>query len=91
MSAVVAYTPAAGCEAHLDSWCMQNCPHASLEQLYARLDVQQSGNTKLCVSCSYCAFKEQCYPEAKQFNYARGPVWLVDIKRQPKVDSEEIL
>ena len=65
----------------------------SLESL-PRLDPVpegKSGNTKLCVSCSYCAFKEQCYPEAKQFNYARGPVWLVDIKRQPKVESEEVL
>ncbi len=51
----------------------------------------KSGNTKLCISCSYCAFKQQCYPEAKQFNYAKGPVWLVDIKRQPKVESEEVL
>lgn len=65
----------------------------SLESLH-RLDPVpegKSGNTKLCVSCSYCAFKQQCYPEAKQFNYAKGPVWLVDIKRQPKVESEEVL
>lgn len=65
----------------------------SLESL-PRLDPVpegKSGNTKLCVSCSYCAFKQQCYPEAKQFNYAKGPVWLVDIKRQPKVESEEVL
>lgn len=65
----------------------------SLESL-SRLDPVpegKSGNTKLCVSCSYCSFKQQCYPEAKQFNYAKGPVWLVDIKRQPKVESEEVL
>lgn len=48
----------------------------------------KSGNTKLCTTCSYCGFKETCYPEAKKFLYSKGPVWLVDIKRQPKVDEE---
>lgn len=48
----------------------------------------KSGNTKLCTTCSYCAFKEHCYPEARMFNYSKGPVWLVDVKRQPKVEEE---
>jgi hypothetical protein len=48
----------------------------------------KSGNTKLGTSCSYCAFKEACYPEAKKFLYAKGPVWLVEVKKTPKVEEE---
>lgn len=62
----------------------------SLENL-KRLDPVpdgKSGNEKLCVTCSYCGFKEACYPEAKKFIYARGPIWLTTIKRQPKVEEE---
>lgn len=51
----------------------------------------KSGNTKLCTTCSYCGFKGSCYPEAKKFLYAKGPVWLVEVKRPPKVESEEVL
>ena len=65
----------------------------SLESL-PRLDPVpegKSGNTKLCTACSYCGFKQNCYPEAKKFLYAKGPVWLVDVKRPPKVESGEVL
>lgn len=51
----------------------------------------KSGNEKLCTICSYCSFKTTCYPEAKKFIYSRGPVWLTTIKRQPKVESDEVL
>lgn len=62
----------------------------SLENL-KRLDPVpegKSGNTKLCTACSYCGFKQNCYPEATKFLYAKGPVWLVEVKKQPKVDEE---
>lgn len=62
----------------------------SLETL-GRLDPVpegKSGNTKLCTTCSYCGFKDACYPEAKKYLYAKGPVWLLDIKRTPKVEEE---
>ena len=79
MSAVVAYTPAAGCEPHLDAWCMQNCPHASLEQLYARLDVQQSGNTKLwrCYAASTL--------DVSKTMYVRGTTYCT---RQPQLAEQ---
>lgn len=48
----------------------------------------RSGNMKLCTLCSYCGFKQECWPEAKKFVYAKGPVWLQEIKKQPKVDEE---
>jgi len=44
-----------------------------------------SPNTKLPVMCSYCEFKKKCWPEARKFIYSYGPVFLVDVKSEPKV------
>ena len=41
------YTPAAGCETQLDSWCARNCPHAQGGTLlYARYDTNAHGHDK---------------------------------------------
>lgn len=45
----------------------------------------KSGNLKLNVNCSYCAFKDSCWPEKRTFLYYNGPVDLVKIVRQPNV------
>lgn len=47
-----------------------------------------SGNRKLDVSCAYCDFKKTCWPGLKQYNYARGPVYLTEVKREPRVSAE---
>jgi CRISPR/Cas system-associated exonuclease Cas4 (RecB family) len=44
-----------------------------------------SPNTKLPVMCSYCEFKKKCWPTARKFIYSYGPVYLVDVKSEPKV------
>lgn len=44
-----------------------------------------SPNTKLQIQCSYCEFKDLCYPEARKFLYSTGPVWLVDVEKEPNV------
>jgi hypothetical protein len=50
-------------------------------------------NKKLCVTCSYCAFKTTCWRSANKnsgllkLDYASGPVWLTDVKVPPKVAS----
>lgn len=49
----------------------------------------KSGNTKLCTNCSYCSFRKDCYPKAKGFAYASGPIWLVDIVKIPDVPEIE--
>lgn len=46
----------------------------------------KSGNRKLCVNCSYCEFKERCWPGLKTALYSRGPVYLTKVVRPPKVD-----
>jgi len=51
----------------------------------------KSGNEKLCVECSYCAFKTTCWSDAnagyglRAFNYAGKPVFLTKVVREPKV------
>jgi hypothetical protein len=45
-----------------------------------------SGNRKLCTVCSYCEFKDTCWPGLQVFKYAKGPVFLTKVAREPKVD-----
>lgn len=45
----------------------------------------KSGNMKLGVACSYCPFKGPCWPELRTFLYAKGPVYLTKVVRQPDV------
>lgn len=44
-----------------------------------------SKNRKLCTSCSYCNFKEKCWPEMRTFMYASGPEFLVEVVDVPRV------
>jgi hypothetical protein len=43
-----------------------------------------NGNRKLGVNCSYCAFKKDCWPGLRVFDYSRGPVWATSVKKVPK-------
>lgn len=54
-------------------------------QLYAAEPEGKSGNMKLCTECSYCEFKKTCWPSMRTFLYARGPVHLVTVKKEPEV------
>lgn len=44
-----------------------------------------SGNQKLGVNCSYCAFKERCWPGLRTFMYSNGPRFLTRVAREPNV------
>lgn len=46
-----------------------------------------SGNTKLAKGCSYCPYKAHCFPDAKAYGYSNGPVWLVDVVKEPRVNQ----
>lgn len=48
----------------------------------------KSGNMKLGVACSYCPFKFKCWPNLKAYYYARGPVYLTRVVREPRVSSD---
>ena len=45
----------------------------------------KSGNRKLGVVCSYCPFKEACWPNLRTFMYSNKPVFLTHVERLPKV------
>ena len=63
------YPLAAGCEAHLDSWCMDNCPHAQLEVLHARLDTNQQRQPPLwrCYAISTLDSKATKYVQGTRY------------------------
>ena len=54
-----------------------------------------SGNMKLSVGCSYCAYKTDCWSDAndgqglRKFIYSKGPRWLTKVVNEPNV-SEDI-
>lgn len=44
----------------------------------------QSGNRKLDTVCSYCNFKNECWPELRTFLYSNGPRFLTKVEREPR-------
>jgi hypothetical protein len=63
------------------------------ERCYPAVPEGKSRNMKLGIECSYCDFHDECWKDAnngqglKKYFYARGPVWLTDVKREPKVEA----
>jgi len=39
------------------------------------------------MGCSYCQYKEHCYPNLRTFAYAYGPKYLVDVVKLPRVEE----
>lgn len=58
------------------------------ERSFSDVPDGKSGNRKLGVQCSYCDFKTSCWPGLRKFNYARGPVYLTEVRREPRVEGE---
>jgi hypothetical protein len=56
-------------------WCSQPVPDG------------KSGNLKLSIGCSYCQFKDHCYPNLRTFSYSYGPKFLVDVINEPRVEE----
>lgn len=52
---------------------------------FASVPEGKSGNKKLGVECSYCAFKRSCWPGLRTFAYSYGPVFLTEVHREPQV------
>lgn len=57
----------------------------------------KSGNKKLCVSCSYCDYKKECWKDAnggkgvRTFLYSNRPIDLVEVVKLPKVPEIDSL
>lgn len=45
----------------------------------------KSGNRKLCTECSYCSFKQSCWPNLQVYAYSTGPRFLTVVDREPNV------
>ena len=52
---------------------------------YDPLPDGKSGNLKLAIGCSYCQFKDHCYPSLRAFNYSYGKKFLVEVIKEPRV------
>jgi hypothetical protein len=51
----------------------------------------KAGNRKLATQCSYCDFKEACWPGLRTYLYASGPRFLTVVKRTPDVPEKSVL
>lgn len=54
---------------------------------YSSVPDGKSGNMKLAAGCSYCQFKEHCYPDLRVFAYSNGPKFLVKVVNEPRVQE----
>jgi CRISPR/Cas system-associated exonuclease Cas4 (RecB family) len=45
----------------------------------------KSGNRKLGTQCSYCSFKQTCWPGMSTYIYSNGPRFLTKVVREPDV------
>lgn len=52
---------------------------------YTDVPYQKGGNRKLGTACSYCSYKNTCWPNLRTFIYSNGPVFLTDVKKLPAV------
>lgn len=70
---------------------LEDGPHSGPKRAFIPVPDGKSGNEKLCVECSYCAFKQHCWNDAnggeglKAYAYSYGPVFLTTTKRTPNV------
>jgi hypothetical protein len=46
-----------------------------------------TGNHKLGVNCSYCNYKNMCWPTLRTFVYSTGPVFLTKVVKEPRVEE----
>ena len=55
------------------------------ERCYPDEEEGKSGNRKLCMQCTYCPFKKDCWPGVRTFIYSKGPVFLTKVVKEPDV------
>ena len=67
--------------------CIKNIVKLSKppKRCYEPVPDGKSGNMKLPVGCSYCAYKYECLDGLRTFIYANGPRYLVEVENLPNV------
>lgn len=48
----------------------------------------KSGNKRLGTYCSFCDFKHSCWPGLRKFDYAKGPVYMTKVVKEPRVEQD---
>lgn len=56
---------------------------------YEDVEDGKSGNRRLGTKCSYCGWKETCWPELRTFIYANGPRYLTVVEKEPNVPEAQ--
>lgn len=59
------------------------------ERCYDAIPDGKSGNMKLDVGCSYCKYKNTCWPGLRTFLYSSGPRYLTKVVKEPDVYEVE--
>jgi len=49
----------------------------------------KSGNRKLGAGCSYCPFKQSCWPGLQVYHYSNGPRYLTQVAKEPRVEKAD--
>ena len=57
----------------------------SPEPCYEPVPEGKSGNMKLQRGCSWCEYREHCWPDAKGYYYSNGIQWLTVVEKEPRV------
>ena len=63
------------------------------ERCYEAIPEGKSGNMKLSIGCSYCAFKTECWKDVndgkglRTFQYSTGRTYLTEVVKEPKVQE----
>ena len=55
------------------------------ERGFSDLPEGKSGNRRLGIECSYCQFKNECWPGLRTFVYSRRPIFLTRVVKEPRV------
>lgn len=55
------------------------------ERCYEDIPDGKSGNRRLGTECSYCGFRDKCWPGVRTFIYSNGPRYLTHVERTPDV------
>lgn len=55
------------------------------DRCYEPVPMGKSGNEKLGINCSYCAYKFHCWDGLRGFAYSNGPVYLTKVVEEPRV------
>jgi len=55
------------------------------QRAFSDIPEGKSGNRKLDIACSYCEYKRHCWPSLRTFAYSTGPVFLTNVRKEPRV------